>query len=42
MVEYALGIDVGYSRARRSIGLCLLSLAGNTLGWRVTFWASST
>ena len=32
-VEYALGIDVGYSKRRRSTGLCLLKISGGVLSW---------
>ena len=33
-VEYALGIDVGYSKRRRSTGLCLLKISGGVLSWQ--------
>lgn len=33
-VQYALGIDVGYSKNRRSTGLCLLEVAPTTIRWR--------
>ena len=32
-VEYALGIDVGYSKRRRSTGLCLLKISDGVLSW---------
>ena len=32
--QYALGIDVGYSKNRRSTGLCLLEVSPTTLRWR--------
>ena len=32
-VEYALGIDVGYSERRRSTGLCLLKICRGALSW---------
>ena len=32
-VEYALGIDVGYSERRRSTGLCLLKICRGVLSW---------
>ena len=31
--QYALGIDVGYSKTRRSTGLCLLEVTPTTIGW---------
>ncbi len=31
--QYALGIDVGYSRTRRSTGLCLLKITPTTIDW---------
>ena len=33
MAEHALGIDVGYSKTRRSTGLCLLSIENEVLNW---------
>ena len=32
--QFALGIDVGYSKTRRSTGLCLLELTSSTLRWQ--------
>ena len=32
--QYALGIDVGYSKRRRSTGLCLLEVAPSSIRWR--------
>ncbi len=32
-VQYALGIDVGYSKRRRSTGLCLLEVAPSSVRW---------
>ena len=32
--QYALGIDVGYSKTRRSTGLCLLEVAPSILRWQ--------
>ena len=32
--QFALGIDVGYSKARRSTGLCLLEVTPSTLRWQ--------
>ena len=34
MAQYALGIDVGYSKSRRSTGLCLLTVDGDVLRWQ--------
>ena len=33
-VQYALGIDVGYSKRRRSTGLCLLEVAPSSIRWQ--------
>ena len=33
-VQYALGIDVGYSKNRRSTGLCLLEVTPKSVRWR--------
>ena len=33
MTESYLGIDVGFSKARRTTGLCLLALNRDRLGW---------
>ena len=33
-VQYALGIDVGYSKNRRSTGLCLLEVTPTSIRWR--------
>ena len=33
MAEHALGIDVGYSKTRRSTGLCLLGIENEVLNW---------
>ena len=32
--QHALGIDVGYSKTRRSTGLCLLTITPDTLRWQ--------
>ena len=32
-IHYALGIDVGYSKTRRSTGLCLLKVTPTTIRW---------
>ena len=32
--QYALGIDVGYSKTRRSTGLCLLTITPSTIRWQ--------
>ena len=32
--QYALGIDVGYSKTRRSTGLCLLTITPTTIRWQ--------
>ncbi len=32
--QYALGIDVGYSKTRRSTGLCLLKMTPTALSWK--------
>ena len=33
-VQYALGIDVGYSKRRRSTGLCLLEVTPTSIRWQ--------
>ena len=33
VVEHFLGIDVGYSRTRKSTGLCLLNVDGGVVSW---------
>ena len=38
--QHALGIDVGYSKTRRSTGLCLLTITPSTLRWRCLNTAS--
>ena len=35
MAEHHLGIDVGYSKTRRSTGLCLLTIDGETARWEL-------
>ncbi len=35
MAEHFLGIDVGYSKTRRSTGLCLLTIDGDTARWEL-------
>ena len=34
MPEYYLGIDVGYSKSRRTTGLCLITVDQTSLQWR--------
>ena len=35
MAEHHLGIDVGYSKTRRTTGLCLLTIDGDTARWEL-------